>query len=129
MNLSLLILLPLVTALAILFSKGLKQIRVIGLAGSIAQLGLAGWILKLYMNERSNSNTTAYLFESNYSWFKALHINYHIGIDGISLAMILLTSFIVVAGILVSWTMEQLSKEYFFGSFHFILSLRNRSDP
>jgi NADH-quinone oxidoreductase subunit M len=130
MNLSLLILLPLVTALAILFSKGLKQIRVIGLAGSIAQLGLAGWILKLYMNERSNSNTTAYLFESNYSWFKALHINYHIGIDGISLAMILLTSFIVVAGILVSWTMEQLSKEYFFllvllslGAYGFFISL------
>lgn len=130
MNLSLLILLPLVTALAILFSKGLKQIRVIGLAGSIAQLGLAGWILKLYMNERSNGNTTAYLFESNYSWFKALHINYHIGIDGISLAMILLTSFIVVAGILVSWTMEQLSKEYFFllvllslGAYGFFISL------
>jgi len=130
MNLSLLILLPLVTALAILFSKGLKQIRVIGLAGSIAQLGLAGWILKLYMNERSNGNTTAYLFESNYSWFKALHINYHIGIDGVSLAMILLTSFIVVAGILVSWTMEQLSKEYFFllvllslGAYGFFISL------
>ncbi len=130
MNLSLLILLPLITALAILFSKGLKQIRAIGLAGSVAQLGLAGWILKLYMNERSNGNTTAYLFESNYSWFKALHINYHIGIDGISLAMILLTSFIVVAGILVSWTMEQLSKEYFFllvllsiGAYGFFISL------
>ena len=130
MNLSLLILLPLVTALAILFSKGLKQIRVIGLAGSIAQLGLASWLLKLYMNERANGNLSAYLFESNYSWFKALHINYHIGIDGISLAMILLTSLIVVAGILVSWTMEQLSKEYFFllvllslGAYGFFISL------
>ena len=51
MNLSLLILLPLVTALAILFSKGLKQIRIIGLTGSIAQLGLAGWLLNLYMIE------------------------------------------------------------------------------
>jgi NADH-quinone oxidoreductase subunit M len=130
MNLSLLILLPLITALAILFSKGLKQIRVIGLTGSIAQLGLASWLLKLYMNERANGNLSAYLFESNYSWFKALHINYHIGIDGISLAMILLTSFIVVAGILVSWTMEQLSKEYFFllvllslGAYGFFISL------
>lgn len=130
MNLSLLILLPLITALAILFSKGLKQIRVIGLAGAIAQLGLASWLLKLYMGERNNGNTASYLFESNYAWFKSLHINYHIGIDGISLAMILLTSLIVVAGILVSWTMEQLSKEYFFllvllsmGAYGFFISL------
>lgn len=130
MNLSLLILLPLITAFAILFSNGLKQIRSIGLTGSVAQLGLAGWLLKIYLNERAAGNTSTYLFESNYTWFNALHINYHIGIDGISLAMILLTSLIVVAGILVSWTMETLSKEYFFllvllsmGAYGFFISL------
>jgi len=130
MNLSLLILLPLLTAMAILFSNGLKQIRVIGLLGSIAQLSLAGWLLKLYLNERAVGNTATYLFESNYPWFSALHINYHIGIDGISLVMILLTSLIVVAGILVSWTMDKLSKEYFFllvllsmGAYGFFISL------
>jgi len=130
MNLSLLILLPIITAMAILFSNGLKQIRVIGLIGAIAQLVLSGWLLKLYLNERAIGNTATYLFESNYPWFSALHINYHIGIDGISLAMILLTSFIVVAGILVSWTMDKLSKEYFFllvllsmGAYGFFISL------
>jgi len=130
MNLSLLILLPIITAMAILFSNGLKQIRVIGLIGAIGQLVLSGWLLKLYLNERAIGNTATYLFESNYPWFSALHINYHIGIDGISLAMILLTSFIVVAGILVSWTMDKLSKEYFFllvllsmGAYGFFISL------
>ena len=130
MNLSLLILVPLVTALAILFAKGLKQIRVIGLIGAVAQLSLATWILKLYMVERAAGNSATHLFESNYSWFTTLHINYHIGIDGISLAMILLTSVIVVAGILVSWTMDKLSKEYFFllvllsmGAYGFFISL------
>jgi len=39
-------------------------------------------------------------------------INYHIGVDGISIAMILLTATVVVAGILISWTMEKLSKEF-----------------
>ena len=43
MNLSLLILLPLLTALLILLSKQLVQIRIIGLAGSLAQLGTASW--------------------------------------------------------------------------------------
>jgi len=130
MNLSLLILLPLLTALAILISKGLKQIRIVGLVGSFAQLGLAILLLKQYMDERATGNTSTHLFEMNYTWFKALHINYHIGIDGISLAMILLTSVIVVAGILVSWTMDKLSKEYFFllvllsmGAYGFFISL------
>ena len=130
MNLSLLILLPLLTALLILLSKNLAQIRTIGLAGSIAQLGAAGWLLKLYMDQRAAGNTATHLFETNIVWFKALNINYHIGIDGIALAMILLSALVVVAGILVSWTMEKLSKEYFFllvllsmGAYGFFISL------
>ena len=130
MNLSLLIIVPLLTALLILLSKQLAQIRVIGLVGSLAQLGAASWLLKLYMDQRAAGNTATHLFETNTTWFKALNINYHIGIDGIALAMILLTSLIVVAGILVSWTMEKLSKEYFFllvllsmGAYGFFISL------
>ena len=130
MNLSLLIILPLLTALLILLSKQLAQIRVIGLVGSLAQLGAAAWLLKLYMDQRAAGNTATHLFETNTVWFKALNINYHIGIDGIALSMILLTSLIVVAGILVSWTMEKLSKEYFFllvllsmGAYGFFISL------
>jgi NADH-quinone oxidoreductase subunit M len=41
MNLSLLILIPLITAVAILLVKGLKQVRTIALFGSAAQLILA----------------------------------------------------------------------------------------
>jgi NADH-quinone oxidoreductase subunit M len=142
MNLTLLILIPLLTAVLILLAKGLQQIRVIGLAGAVAQLGLAGWLLKSFLAARATGNNATYLFESNQTWFKALNINYHIGIDGIALAMILLTSVIVVAGILVSWTMDKLSKEYFFllvllsmGAYGFfrpiyiILFLRSGGDP
>ncbi len=130
MNLTLLILIPLLTAILILLAKGLQQIRVIGLTGAIAQLGLAGWLLQSYQAARAGGNTSIYLFESNETWFKALNIHYHIGIDGIALSMILLTSLIVVAGILVSWTMNTLSKEYFFllvllsmGAYGFFISL------
>ena len=130
MNLSLLILLPLLTALLILLSKTVAQIRVIGLAGSIVQLIASIGLLNFYMQQRATGNTNTYLFENNFIWFKALHINYHVGIDGISMAMILLTSLIVVAGILVSWTMEKLTKEYFFllillsvGAYGFFISL------
>jgi NADH-quinone oxidoreductase subunit M len=130
MNLTLLIITPFITALLILMVKGLQQIRVVGLTGAVAQLGLTGWLLNSFLAERAAGNNAAYLFESNQTWFKALNINYHIGIDGIALAMILLTSVIVVAGILVSWTMDKLSKEYFFllvllsmGAYGFFISL------
>jgi NADH-quinone oxidoreductase subunit M len=130
MNLSLLILLPLITAIVILFCKGLKQVRAIALLGSVVQLAAACWLLFLYWNERKAGNTSHMLFELNYTWFKPLLINYHIGVDGISIAMILLTASVVVAGILVSWTMEKLSKEFFFllvllsmGAYGFFISL------
>jgi NADH-quinone oxidoreductase subunit M len=130
MNLTLLILLPLLTVVLILLAKELHQIRVIGLTAAIAQLVLAGWLLKSFIAERAIGNNAAHLFESKQTWFKALNINYHIGIDGIALVMILLTSVIVVAGILVSWTMDKLSKEYFFllvllsmGAYGFFISL------
>lgn len=130
MNLSLLILLPLVTALVILFCKGLKQVRVAALVGSVAQLAVSVRLLSLYQAERAAGNRSPMLFESKQEWFSNLHINYHIGVDGISIAMILLTASVVVAGILVSWTMDKLSKEFFFllillsmGAYGFFISL------
>jgi NADH-quinone oxidoreductase subunit M len=61
---------------------------------------------------------------------KHLHINYHVGVDGISIAMILLTAFVVIAGVLVSWKMEKMNKEFFFlliflslGAYGFFISL------
>lgn len=137
MNLNLIIVIPLLTSLAVLFCKGLKQVRTVSLAGASMQLILSFVLLYSYWEERSSGNTSAFLFEYNYAWYAPLHINYHIGVDGISVAMILLTSFVVFAGILVSWKMparssggEMLSKEYFFlllflgaGAYGFFISL------
>ncbi len=130
MNLSILIVLPLVTALLLLFCKGLKQVRTVSLAGSVAQLGLTVYLLFQYGQARAAGDHSVMLFEYTRSWYANLHINYHVGVDGISIAMILLTAFVVVAGILVSWTMETLNKEFFFllillsmGAYGFFISL------
>jgi NADH-quinone oxidoreductase subunit M len=130
MNLTLLVLVPLVTAFAAILCKGIKQVRVVSLLGALMQLALAITLLIFYWQERGAGNTATMLFESNYSWFKPLNINYHVGVDGISIAMILLTSFVVVAGILVSWLIESLGKEFFFlllflsvGAYGFFISL------
>ncbi len=114
MNLSLLILIPLLTSIAILLGKHLKHVKWICFIGATVQLVLSFFLLYKYWDERSIGNISAFLFEKNYAWFAPLNINFHTGVDGISIAMILLTAFVVLAGILVSWREEQMSKEFFF---------------
>ena len=53
------------------------------------------------------------LFTYCVPWFEPLHINYSLGVDGISVVMLLLTSIIVFTGTFASWQMEPMKKEYF----------------
>jgi NADH-quinone oxidoreductase subunit M len=130
MNLSLLVLVPLITAVAVLFCRGLKGIRWVSLAGVGVQLALAFVVLGLYWNERAAGNGATMLFETRHVWFASLNIWFDIGVDGISIAMILLTAFVMVSAVLVSWKVETMGKEFFFlllflsaGAYGFFLSL------
>jgi NADH-quinone oxidoreductase subunit M len=129
MNLSLLLFIPLLTSICILLVKGAKQVRATALAGSLAQLILVFVLLFNYLKERAH-NTSAMLFDYNTVWFDELNIHYHVGVDGISVAMMVLTAMVVLAGVLVSWTQKTLSKEFFFlliflslGAYGFFISL------
>ncbi len=55
-----------------------------------------------------DSTTPAFQFEEFSPWFEGYKINYHLGIDGISLFMVLLTTFLMPLCILCSW--ESVSK-------------------
>ncbi len=130
MNLSLLILVPLLTALAVLICKNTVQVKWTALLGSLVQLAASIGLLVSYQAERAAGNTSQMLFESRDIWFKALNIQYYVGVDGISIAMILLTAVVVIAGILVSWKTEIQVKEFFFllillslGAYGFFISL------
>lgn len=129
-NLTLLILIPLLTAFAVLFWRDKKQIRWTAFLGSIIQLFYASAILFSYITERAAGNVSQMLFESRHIWYQSFNIEYYVGVDGISIAMIMLTAFVVVAGILISWKMETLTKEFFFlllllsvGAYGFFISL------
>lgn len=130
MNLLLLILLPFIFSLALLLVKKIHFIRVIALTGAIVQWGLTIALLYFYWQQKNNGIDSAMYFESVYQWYNTLGINFHIGVDGISIAMILLTSTVVLAGVLVSWKEERMSKEFFFllsflslGAYGFFISL------
>jgi NADH-quinone oxidoreductase subunit M len=129
MNLLLLILIPLLTAAAVLLASK-QQAKWIAFAGSAIQLIAAFALLGAYNAERTTGNTKQFLFEQQYNWFPSLNISFHLGVDGISIAMILLTAFVVIAGVLVSWNIEKMTKEFFFllillsmGAYGFFISL------
>ena len=130
MNLTLFLFVPLLTAMAILFCKQVKHARLVALAGSVIQLGLTFWLLAAYWNERAAGNNAAMLFEVRQVWFSAWNIHYHLGVDGISVSMLLMTAFVVLAGVLMSWNVEKQGREFFFlliflalGAYGFFLSL------
>ncbi|MBP8918006.1 MAG: NADH-quinone oxidoreductase subunit M [Chitinophagales bacterium] len=130
MNLNVLIILPFLTAMFILFSKDLKQIRMVAFMGAALQLVLGGFLLYVYCDARAAGDTSQFLFEQSFAWYPSLNINYHIGVDGISIAMILLTASVVLAGVLVSWNESRMSKEFFLlltflalGAYGFFISL------
>ena len=129
MNLLLLILIPLLTAIAILLASK-QQAKWIALAGSAIQFVAAFGLLGAFHSLRAAGNTKQFLFEQQYNWFPSLNISFHLGVDGISISMILLTAFVVIAGVLVSWNVEKMTKEFFFllillsmGAYGFFISL------
>src|SRR5450432_4420855 len=130
MNLILLILIPLLTAVFILLMRNAQQVKLVALAGSTAQFVLAFVLLFAFRNERAGGNNAQMLFELQYNWFPSLHISFHLGVDGISVVMVLLTAFVVIAGVLVSWNVTKITKEFYFllillslGAYGFFISL------
>lgn len=131
MNILLLILIiPALTVLTLLLTRGLEQARVVSAAGMGAQLLASFYLLFAFLKERAAGNTVEMLFRAGYKWYAPLNISLELGVDGISVAMILLTSIVMLAGVFISWQMKDLAKEFFIsliilgaGVFGFFVSL------
>jgi NADH-quinone oxidoreductase subunit M len=128
--LSLFVVIPVLTITGILLLKDARQVRMVSAFGMGLQLILAVVLTVLYLSARHAGNTDEMLFVKDFLWFKSLNIHYAVGVDGISVAMIMLTSVVVFAGIFASWEVEYLKKEFFIslillatGVFGFFISL------
>ena len=104
--------LPLIGSLIIIFIKddqnSSKNIRWAALSTSLFTflLSCIVWLQFDYFN-------SSYQFVEKVTWFNDFNFNYHIGVDGISLFMVILTTFLTPLCILASWTnIEKRVKEY-----------------
>jgi NADH-quinone oxidoreductase subunit M len=109
----LLILIPVLTMTGIVISKNQNQTRWIAAIGMFLQLIVSVCLLVLYLSARKGGNTDEMLFVTNHVWYQSLNIHFITGVDGISVAMIMLTSIVVFAGIFASWEVNTLYKEFF----------------
>ena len=104
---------PLLMLLGLWLARNIKQVRGVMVAGSSALLLLAVYMVFDFLGARSADPTSEMLFTGGFDWFIPLHIRYDVGVDGISVAMILLSAIIVFTGTFASWKLQPLTKEYF----------------
>ena len=101
------VVIPLIMMAGLALSKNIKQIRAVAVAGSTALIALSVYLLVEYLKQRAAGATDPMLFVGSWEWFKPLNIHLAVGVDGISIAMLLLSSIIVFAGSFASWKIEQ----------------------
>ena len=111
--LSLFVLIPVVMLLGLWLSRNLNQVRGVMVAGSSCLLLLSIWLTVAFIQARNAGNTDVMLFTYSTPWFRPLNIAYSVGVDGISVVMLLLSSIIVFTGTFASWQLKPLTKEYF----------------
>src|SRR6266850_6716174 len=65
---------------------------------------LATFALSLLLIQGAGGSTAGFRFEENVSWIGSIGARYHLGVDGISLWLVLLTTLLMPIAILSSWT-------------------------
>jgi NADH-quinone oxidoreductase subunit M len=102
--LTLLIALPLIGALFIgLFIRGDDEQARRNARQTALWCSLVTFITSLYLWVNFDNSTAAYQFVEHVEWFREYNISYHLGVDGISLFMVLLTTFLMPLCILSGW--------------------------
>lgn len=128
--LTLFVVIPVLMLFGLWLARNIRQVRGVMVAGSTALLALSVWLTIAFIQMRQAGNTEAMLFMYGAPWFKPLNIAYTVGVDGISVVMLLLSSIIVFTGTFASWQLKPMTKEYFLwftllsiGVFGFFISI------
>ena len=128
--LSLFVLVPMVMLLGLWLAKGVKAVRGVMVVGSAALLALAIYLTIDFLGQRAAGNDAEMLYQASFTWFEPLKISYRTGVDGISVAMLLLSAIIVFTGTFASWRLNPNLKDYFLwftllsmGVFGFFISI------
>ena len=99
--LSLAVWVPIVAGLAVLATgsdRNARQARIIALIGAVL-----GFVVTIPLVAGFDTGTSAMQFAEKAPWIERFNVNYHLGVDGISVLFILLNSFITVLVVIAGW--------------------------
>lgn len=105
--LTILILLPVIgaaTAIAYSYTPGARESHHRWIALGFSSVA---FLVSLLLLRGTGGASAAFRFEENYSWISAIGARYHLGVDGISLWLLLLTTLLMPIAILSSWAAIQ----------------------
>ncbi len=101
--LSVIVFTPLVAAVLILLipADRKNEVRTTALVAAVFALALSVWVYAQY----AINAYTGYQFIEKMTWLSVgnLHIDYHVGVDGMSAPLVLLTGIVMFTGVLISW--------------------------
>ena len=117
------VIVPLLTllGLALCQNKGIKAIRTVAATGATVLVAMAVYLVVYFLQERGAGNDAQMLLTDSWCWYAPLNINLALGVDGVSVVMILLSAFIVFAGVFASWEINPLPRQFFM--WFFLLSI------
>ena len=107
------IFLPAVGALLIAFVPGLSSRAIKSLASVFTLIPLALSLLVFAIFDKSLAATGVIQFEEKLSWIPAINAHYHLGVDGLSLPLVILMAFLGFLVVLISWKIDLRAREYF----------------
>lgn len=94
-------------------ARNVNQVRGVMVTGATALLVLSAWLTVYFIGERAAGNTAEMLLQASHEWFPSLNISLAVGVDGISVVMLLLSSIIVFTGTFATWQLKNMPKEFF----------------
>ncbi|MDE6323335.1 MAG: NADH-quinone oxidoreductase subunit M [Paramuribaculum sp.] len=124
------VVIPVLMLAGLAVCRNIKQIRAVAVTGSLALTALSIYLLVEYLALHAADPAAPMHFLGQWDWFKPLHIQLAVGVDGISVAMIILSSIILLTGSFASWKIDPMPKEFFLwlillsvGVFGFFISI------
>jgi len=107
------IFLPIVGAILIAFLPGLSSGTIKRLAAIFTFISLALSVAVFCSFDKSLAAIGIIQFEENISWIPAINAHYHLGVDGLSLPLMILMTFLGFLVVLISWKINLRPREYF----------------
>ena len=108
--LSIILFAPFAGAVVLLFISNRRPLLVRQIAVLFSGISFVASFILLYAFDWQRGG---YQFQQNYIWSEQLGIQFHLGVDGIGVPMVLASSILLFTGVFISWHIKDRAKEFY----------------